>query len=159
MRRTGKTRFPLERVRSVLAEFIAASGGMFTLQRATWTVNGTLNGSYDLYDHGTDGQVRRSLELLVRDCMLTKVGLRETGPDGRKNYTRQPSFYTPEAYAKAEADHDENERARLAVRTRWESIYDSLSAMDIYPVTGRGQAVGLSSATWDILLGRLASRD
>lgn len=154
-----RTRFPLEQVRHELAFFVTASGGMFTAAQAITGVNQQLNGAYDPYDHGTDGQARRSLELLVRNGTLTKVGLRETGPDGRRNHSRQPRFYTPGAYAKAGADHDESERARRAVRARWEAIYDSLSAMGISPATERGQAVGLSSATWDILLGRLAGRD
>jgi hypothetical protein len=159
MRRTSRARFPLEQVRAALTEFIACSGGTFTGAQAITGVNASLNGSYDLYDRATDGQVRRTLELLVRNCTLTKVGRRETGPGGVRNVTRQPRFYTPGAYAEAEAVHAESERARLAVRARWAAIYDSLSAMDIYPVTERGQAVGLSSATWDILLGRLAGRD
>jgi hypothetical protein len=159
MRRMSRVRFPLEQVRSALMDFIGSSGGRFTGAQAITGVNGALNGSYDLYDHATEGQVRRTLELLVRNCTLIKVGRRETGPDGIRNVTRQPRFYTPGAYAKAEADHDESERARRAGRRMWETVHDDLSAMDLHPVSERGQEVRLSAATWDILLGRLASRD
>lgn len=158
MTRMSRIRFPLEQVRASLTEFINSSGGTFTGVQVTDAVNKELNGERDVFDHATEGQVRRTLELLVRNGTLIKVGLRETRPDGSRNYTRQPHFYTPEAYAKAEADHDESERIRRAVTARWEVIYDSLSAMDIHPTTQRGQAVSLSSATWDILLGRLAGR-
>jgi hypothetical protein len=154
------TRYPLDQVREMVQQFITQDeDGVFTLEAVTMRVNTALNGTHDLFDQGTDGQVRRYMGLLVRDGRLIKVGRRETGPDGRPNHGRQPVFYTPEAYAKAEADHEESERVRWAIEARWKGIYDALSAMDIHPVTRRGQGVRLSSATWDVLLGRLRNRD
>lgn len=159
MKGRDTTRFSLERVRAVLDEFIAASDGTFTLMAAVTGVNRSLNGSYDPYDHGTDGQVRRSLDQMAAGGALVKMGLRQAGPGGEVYLGRQPRFYTPEAYREAVLAAGELERFVAAMTARWETIYGSLSAMGIHPVTERGQVVSLSAATWENLLAMIPRGD
>jgi hypothetical protein len=153
------TRFTLEQVGTKLARFIDASGGEFTGIEAEVAVNKALNGFYDPYDRGTEGQTRRCLEKMARSRILVKVGRGFSGPGGKVNYGRPAWFYTPEAYAASEAAHKEEQRAardELAWRQR---IREDLAELGIDSGSGPGGVITLSPASWDKLLSKVSIRD
>lgn len=153
-----RNRFTREQVAEALETWIVAhESGVFTQAGAKKAMNAVLNtparGGYDNYDFTTEMQAVRVLEIMVRDGKLRRVGKGETGPDGRRNSTRQPFYYTPAAWQAAEAEWAERMRTEAAVAGRWARVYDELVKQGCYPLTDRGKCVRLSSATWFGLLG------
>lgn len=129
-------------------------GGPFTQQQAKTAVNALLNHrGYDRYDFTTETQAVRILEAMSRDGKLRKVPKGQTGPDLRRNSTRQPFYYTPAAWKAAEADAAERVRKEAALTARWSRIWDELARRGCTPVTEHGKAVRLSTSAWFGLLG------
>lgn len=156
-------RYTREQVRKALGAWLAdreADPGTrddpFSQQAAKAAVNFLLNqarGGYDHYDFTTETQAVRVLEKMVADGKLRKVPRGEAGPDGRRNSTRQPFYYTVAAWQAAEAGRAERMRLEAAMHDRWAAVYDELVRQGHQPVTERGLSVRLSSASWFRLLG------
>jgi hypothetical protein len=137
----------------VLEKWIAAQeAGRFTQAAAREAVSIALNGRHDPYDHATGLQAVRVLAKLEAAGALVKVRRGEAGPDGRPNAGRQPDYYTPEAYAAAQARAAGDARVAAAASARWAGIHDELAAMGLHPVTPRGEDIRLGPATWAELL-------
>lgn len=139
---------------TAVRQFIASQDGQpFPQIAVKMAVNTSLNSGYDPYDKSTEIQVIRALEKLAAAGTLVKVGRGETGPSGRRNVTRQPDYYTPDAYTAAEAAALDKAARSVAMTARRAQVHDELARRGIFPVTERGASVRLSTADWFRLLG------
>lgn len=107
----------------------------------------------DPWDRATEQQVARVLNKLAAGGTLVKVERGGTGPDGCRNRTRQPLYYTPDAYAAAQAKAAEDAGKAAATAVRWIRVHDELERQGISPASERGMFVRLSTASWFRLLG------
>jgi hypothetical protein len=97
------------------------------------------------------GQVNRALAQLTREAKLVRVSRGESLPHG--SYSNYTTYFTPQAYAAAQDEHDASRKAQEFAEGKWQEIHDRLIATGITPVSLRGQPVQLDRASWYYLLG------
>jgi hypothetical protein len=148
-----KTRHPFPQVYEAAVAYVAAQeSGVFPGDQAVRDLNIQLNGAHDWQDKPTEHQARRALNMLVVSGELMKTGRGERGPDGTRD-SRASTYWTPAAYAAAEAKYADDRASREATRGRWLAVHDRLRAAGLEArdsVPGHPLRLGLED--WEALV-------
>jgi hypothetical protein len=127
-------------VRQALRDWLPESGGfikmgdakVLRLLRERLRLDFTASGAAGHYArHRFEGQVTRALNSLARDGELRKVGAGTRGPGGQMTGQHEAWFYTPDAWAGAEARTAERAAGDKAMEARAEAVLDGLAGLGV----------------------------
>jgi hypothetical protein len=99
-----------------------------------------------------EGQVNRVLNGLARDGTLRKVGAGTRGPTGQVTGQHEAWFYTPEAWAEAEARTAERRKGADLAAQRAKDITDQLARLGMIFQTWHDGLPKLDTGSWEDLL-------
>jgi len=109
-------------VLALVRDWVSTQDQQFDAWAARWALADKVDGAYTRHgnlDASYCGQIMRALNMLTSEGALVK----------RSGRSRDPLFYTPEAYARYERDAERAAAAYQAEKDRFQAAYDRLVAL------------------------------